>query len=543
MKRIVCLGLILCLLITGLTACGDDGSGRGFRFPLSGEPRQLDPQVATDRAAITMVSVLFEGLTKLDDQGTPIPGMAQWTVSEDGLTYTFKLKESYWSTQPASKEKHLWENPVAVTADDFVFGMQRALDPATGSALGKELYAIRNAKQVHAGEKSPAALGVKAEDYDTLIITLEQPDDSFLATLATTPCMPCNREFFNYTAGRYGLEKQYLLTNGAFQLTAWNHGSSLLLNKHEDYYDAAKVAPAAVRFVMDSEDAAADLTEGLMDVAPLTAQQAAAYADEGIQTVVLQDTIRQLWFNTRREALADAAIRCALRDSVEWDTVYAHLQETGEPIATGYVAPAAALPDGTLYRQDSNAHTYQLRAETANAALGQGLAALYPEQTAPTLPRLTLLAGEDAVSANLARYLVQSWQKHLHLSINLQLLSDSALAASVAGGNYDIALYTHTATGLTGAENLATYASDNAANLTGLSDATVDAAILAAQRGGREELESLENRLLECCPSIPLSFPHRYYGIAKGDEGITVRPFGGGQYSCPYSFQNARKWD
>ena len=237
-KRILA-ALMACLLLCGLTACGDDGTGQGFRFPLEAEPAGLDPQMAKDTASITVISTLFEGLTRLDEAGNAVPGAAQWTVSEDGLTYTFTLFESYWCINSGKDEESPWAQPTPVTADDFLFAFQRAVDPITGSPLAAEFYGIRNAEAIHTGHKPLSDLGVTAVDDTHLTITLTTPDQSFPVKLAGTPFMPCNRAFFEHTAGRYGLEEEYILSNGPFRLVAWNHNESLLFYKHEQYHDAA----------------------------------------------------------------------------------------------------------------------------------------------------------------------------------------------------------------------------------------------------------------------------------------------------------------
>jgi len=545
MKRLYAWLAVVCLLLGGLlTGCGDDGTGKGFRFPLDAEPRQLDPQVSSDTASVTLLSVLFEGLTRLDADGRAVPGAATWTLSADGLTYTFTLRESYWSTKTVRDEDLPWEEPMPVTAADFVFGIRRALSPETGSALAKDLYGIKNAKAVHTGKKAVDKLGVKAVSDTVLTITLDKPDARFPALLATTPCMPCNQAFFEYTAGRYGLEAAYLLTNGPFVLAAWNHNESLLLNKHEQYHGAAGIAPEAVRFVIGNEvEAAKGLLEGTLDAALLAADSLDEAESAGIQPVALEDSIRSVWFNTSTAPLSNANVRRALRDGIQWDTLYSYLEAAGEPVATGYVAPAAILSDGTVYRTADNARRFSANVKAAQTALGKGLTALYPDESAPALPRLTVLAAEDEVSANLARYLVQSWQKNLSLYTQLELVSADRLVSRVRSGDYQIAIYTHTATGMTGGENLAAYATGAAGNYSRLSSKSVTAACQKALQGGRAELVALEKALRDACPTLPLSFPRRYYGVAAGTEGITVRPFGGGIYGCPFGFLEAKKWD
>lgn len=538
--RKTALWLAVALLMGCLCGCGDDGTDKGFRLPLAGEPAQLDPQVSTDSSGITVLSVLFEGLTRLDADGKAVPAAADWTVSPDGLTYTFDLRLSYWSTLSVRGEETPWDDPVTVVADDFVFGMQRAVSPDTGSALAQQLYSIQNARAIHEGKKSVNTLGVKAVSDTRLTVTLTEPDENFPAKLATTPFMPCNRAFFEYTAGRYGLEKQTVLSNGPFSLTAWNHGQSILLTKNPDYHDASSISPAAVRFVIGATDAAA-VTSGTLDVALLPFDQTAAAAKAGVSLVTLQDSIRQVWFNTSAPAFGNADIRRALRDSVEWDTVYGYLEGVGEPAATGYIAPDATVADGEVYRTEANAMRRKTDVGAAQTALARGLAAVQPDKKTPSMPSFTVLAAEDETSANLARYLVQSWQKNLKIYGDLKLVSEAQLLAAVRAGNYQIAICTVTATGLTGAENLRSYTTSGADNYSRYTSAAFDTLAAAALHGGRTALAAAEERLMSDCPTVPLSFPRRYYGIASGVTGLTVRPFNGGTYGSVYEFLQAKK--
>ena len=542
-RKIACLWLAVCLLVTALGGCKshNDGSGGGFRFPLAAEPLGLDPQMAEDDASITVLCALFEGLTRLDENGKAIPAAASWTVSEDGQTYTFTLKDSYWNQNPVKGQENPWDNPLPVTADDFLFAFHRLADPAIGSPLSGELTGIANAKEVLAGDLPVEQLGVKAVDEKTLTIRLAAPDDDFPARLAGSPFFPCHRAFFEATAGRYGLEEQYLLTNGAFRLAAWNHNESLLMYKHEQYHDAAAIAPEAVRFVIGTEDALVALQNGDLSAAPLTVAQAAE-AGKSINVSTLEDSVRSVWLNTAAAPLNQAEIRAALRDSIQWDSVDAYLAETGEAIATGYIPPAATV-DGEIYRAADNALPRATDTAAATANLQKGVAALYPDgDGSPSRIRIELLAAEDAVSADLARYILQSWQKNLSISVTLRLVSQQELTKRVKSGDYQAALYTHTPSGLTGGENLACFGTDAGGNLARLSDKAVDLSLAAAKQGGRADLRTAETVLWTVCPAIPISFPCRYYGFAKNTADIVARPFGGGQYQSELDFRHAKAW-
>lgn len=527
-KRILCILLAVCLLAGVAAGCGkDDGAGGGFRFPIGAEPTALDPQMATDDAAVTVLCALFEGLTRLDADGTPIPAAADWVVSEDGLTYTFTLRESYWNKNPVKGKEQPWDENLPVTADDFLFAFQRLADPATASPLAGELAGIED---------------VQAADDKTLTVTLTAPDDDFPARMATSPFFPCHRGFFEATAGRYGLEEQYLLSNGAFRLAAWNHDESLLLYKHEQYHEAADVTPEAVRFVIGNEDPVAALQSGDLSAAPLTAAQA-AQAGDSVTTVALNDTVRSVVLNTSADPLAEVHLRRALRDSIQWDSVDGYLADAGETAAAGYVPPAATA-DGEIYRTADNALPRATDTAGATKNLQAALNALYPDGSGtPSRIKLTLLAAEDTVSADLARYILQSWQKNLGLSVTLSLVSEQELESRVKIGNYQAALYTYTPSGLTGAENLSAFASTATDNLSRLVDKTVDAAITAAKGGSRAETAALEQAVWQACPAIPIGFPYRYYGFAADTADIVARPFGGGRYQAPLDFREAKKFE
>ena len=542
MKRITALLAAMCLLLClGLCGCGNDGTGMGFRFPLEAEPKGLDPQTATDPAAVTVIATLFEGLTAINADGQPVDAAATHTVSEDGLTYTFTLKESYWSTLKIKGEETPWDDPVSVTSDDYLFALQRGVDPTTHSPLATEYDPIKNAAAVRQGQLPLSALGVSAPDERTLVITLEKPDPTILTRLAGTPYMPCNRAFFEYTAGRYGLEKEYVLSNGAFWLAAWNHDESILMYKNEHYH--GDVAPEAVRYVIGMKDPVAALTGGELDGAPLTEAQADALTDK-ITAVPLQDTVRHLWFNTAADPFTVTAIRQSLRDSIDWAAVQSYMTAyPDEPMARGYLPPDARLA-GDIYHGENPAPVSPTTDVTAaKAALQSGLGTLYPE--GGTL-RFELLAAEDTVSADLARYLVQSWQKHLKVYPTLTLLPAEQLAARVKSGDYQAAIYTHTLTGLTGGENLTLFGSDAVGNLSQFKNAAVDAAIAAAQTGGRTELETLDRLLWQECPAVPLTNPTRYYGLRHSDvvvRDVEVIPFSGGRWGSPLELKHAKKWD
>ena len=230
----------------------------------------------------------------------------------------------------------------------------------------------------------------------------------------------------------------------------------------------------------------------------------------------------------------DEQIRQALRDAVEWDALRDSLG-TGYTPAVGFVPPAATADDAP-YRDGAGDIPLHTDAAAAQAALANGLAALQLQK----LPTLTLLAAEDTESANLARYILQSFTKNLSIRCTLELVDFQTLAARVRAGNYQLAIYDVTGKGFTAKENLAIFTTDAVGNYARFSAAAYDA--LYAQSGtDRAAAQRLEMQLYDDCPVLPLGFCTRYYGVLSEDSGITVRPFNGGAFGALLSFRTADK--
>lgn len=542
--------VLAALFLLSLAGCRrDTPQGKSFRFPLEAEPRQLDPQVSTDASSVTLVSALFEGLTRLDEEGNAIPAAAEWTVSDDGLTYTFTLRESYWSTltendrRDPSDPAAPWEEPIRVTAADFVFGMQRTLLPETGSPLASQLFGIQNAQAVHEGKMDVDQLGVKAVSDANLVITLTSPDPEFPEKLAGTPFMPCHEAFFEYTAGRYGLEQEYVLTNGPFVLTAWNHNQSLLLSPNENYHDADDIYPASVRYVIQaSGETGRALLDGELDAGALEPSELDEAQENGFQILEMVDTIEYIWLNNSVSALSSASVRRALRDALAWDLIHEQLDSSTSTPAQGYIPPDALLSGTELYRTADNGHPGSTDAAAARQELSDGLVSL--ELTA--MPTLQILCGDDEYSQNLARYISQSWQSHLSLYFNITPLSEDELLTRVQVGNYQIAIAPQTGRDLFAYGLLAAFLSDaQSGNWARFRSESYDALYAQAAQGGvtRQEIDALEQKLIEECPSIPLSFQKRFFGIPASCSGIVIRPFGGGAYGAQFDFRHAGKLD
>ena len=145
------LGILTFVLIAGCSPSSAPPAApeQVIRYNIGAEPATLDPALSSGMTEYTVANALLEGLVRLDRDGQPSPGVAEsWEISPDGKTYTFKLRECYWS------------NGEPLTADDFVYAWLRLLSPETASPYAYQLFYLVNGREYNAGEvKDPASVG------------------------------------------------------------------------------------------------------------------------------------------------------------------------------------------------------------------------------------------------------------------------------------------------------------------------------------------------------------------------------------------------
>ena len=197
-----------------------------FRKNNGTEPGTLDPHRAEGVPASNVLRDLFEGLVMEDPSGAYISGAAEsWSLSEDAKTYVFKMREN-----------GKWSNGDVVTAEDFVYGLRRSVDPATLSNYSSMLYPIKNARDIVLGKRSSETLGVRANGPTTLIIELEEPTPYFLSLLTHSTTYATHRPSVEKFGARF-TRPGNLVGNVAFKLEEWRVQSHIKLVRNTEYWD------------------------------------------------------------------------------------------------------------------------------------------------------------------------------------------------------------------------------------------------------------------------------------------------------------------
>jgi oligopeptide transport system substrate-binding protein len=226
-------------------------SATDLKVMLETEVESLDPQQATDGTSFEVIADYTDGLMQMDKDGKAVPALAEKTdISSDGLTYTFHLRKDA-----------KWSNGDPVTAKDFVFGWQRAVDPAVASEYAymlSDIGQVKNAKDIIDKKKKPEELGITAVDDYTLKVELNVPVSYFSGIMYFPTFYPVNQKFFETCKDTYGTSPETTLSNGAFILDEYQPAATAFhLKKNPDYYDASRVKLSGISYqvIKDSQQA------------------------------------------------------------------------------------------------------------------------------------------------------------------------------------------------------------------------------------------------------------------------------------------------
>jgi oligopeptide transport system substrate-binding protein len=231
-----------------------------LNWNLGTEPPTLDPALAEDTTSVACIENLFLGLTDLDPETNEVvPELAtEWSVSEDGLVWTFKMRQdAKWVKYNRGTGKVEELGPV--TAHDVVYGVKRTLNPKTASGYAYVLYIIKGGEAFNTADPEAlsdeefAALeegvGVKAVDDYTVEFTLEHPAGYFPAIASMWVARPQPKDAIEAHGERW-IEPGFIVTNGPYVLVDWVHEDSMVLEKNPLFYAADEVQIERVELVM-----------------------------------------------------------------------------------------------------------------------------------------------------------------------------------------------------------------------------------------------------------------------------------------------------
>lgn len=528
---LVLLCAVLCISL--FSGCSGRDKKLDIIYPWSGDVNSFDPQVAGTQDEFLIAENCYEGLVRLQDDGTVKPGIAaDWTISADGRTYTFHLRQGMkWHISDEVKEimGEQW-NP-DITANDFVFALRRAVKPETQCPLYASLSNITGAAKINNGKKKVASLGVKAQDDYTLVIQLDAADDGFFSTLSSCVAMPCNEEFFNATKGRYGLGTKYALFNGQFYVDSVLE-SSYVLDKNESYTgtNPTQVDNITLNIKNENSKIVENLISGYYDAAFITgAEYEQIDEKEGITATAYSNITWSLLINASGGNLSESQLRQAICLGISDVDVSASKYLTD---ATGIAPPSCQLGGTpiTTAQQDISLHH---NAEDAKKLWKQGLAV-----TGASAVSLTVITTEEM--DDYAKKLVQGLQSSIgtvtsygngtsvSFSLKIETMTQAEMDERIAADTYDIALYPLEAAAQSPVSFLSQIIFNN---YTNIHSTAVDAALAKAKNADADNVLraclNCEKALISTYTVMPVFYESSYYAMAKGVSDVQFHPGSG----------------
>ncbi|WP_313893747.1 peptide ABC transporter substrate-binding protein [Psychrobacillus sp.] len=393
----------------------------------------MDSVLADDAVSFNALNNVAEGLFRLNEENVAIPAMAESEpeVSEDGLTYTFKLRDAKWS------------DGTPVTAKDFVFAWQRAVDPDTGSTYGPYMMSgtIKNATEISTGSMDKAELGIEAKDDKTLIVTLERPVPYFASLMAFGTFYPQKEEYVTAQGTNYATNSESLLSNGPFILTNWDgNGLSWTMEKNPEYWDAETVKLDTINIDVVKEAATSVnlYNNGEKDRVVLTGEYAMQYADNEEVEQVLKPTVYYLKFNQERNGnktpLSNVKLRKALAMSFNKQDMVDVVLANGSIPADFLVPTAFAYDENKKDFREVNGDMLPFNAEEAAKLWEEGM-----KEEGLTELKLDYISGDTDLAKNMDAYLQAQMETNLKgLKLNLKNVPFNVKLDLDAAQDYDI---------------------------------------------------------------------------------------------------------
>lgn len=433
-----------------LTGCGkkEDKYEGYLKTFTEGSVVTIDPIMFADNASDCIISNTQAVLFRRKSDGSLLPDLAEsYEVSEDGLTYTFHLRDTSWS------------NGEAVTANDFVYGMQQYL-AQNGAMPGVyiEMAHIKNADKIYYGDENGnhldiSELGVKAVDEKTLVITLEKPVDYLPSILSMRSFSPLNQKFFEaQEEGMYATGPDTILCSGAFVVEDYIPGtSSVLVKKNPYYWDADNVTLPGIEFfnIDDADTNIAAFKVGALESVRVSSSSHSYCENDPELAPYLKDynlgSFSYLVFNIDSENGSNISqntnLRLAISNAINRESICSNLMNDAAkpcyspiPQATFFNKETGEdfISDSQKYKEycDYDVERAKVYLEEAKKELGQD--------------KIEIDFMVTTNGSKLAQVIKEQLEKNLEgVTVNLEIVQFGEFLERLNNGNYQLSLHAY----------------------------------------------------------------------------------------------------
>lgn len=414
--------LVLALVLSLGVVWSSIASTESVSIALWDKLLSLDPAYTTTIDAYMVMNSLFDTLVYLDEEGRIMPAQAiTWHVSDDGTTYTFKLRDDIF-----------WSDGSPVTAEQYVAGFCRIFDPEL-NRTARPTYLLSNlvnADEVSRGDRTPCSLGIHAPDNGTLVFNLIEPARYFLSVLANAGLTAIPTQAIARHGNDWWRQQPYI-SNGPFELVSMTD-QRLVLKRNPDHWFRPAFDRLVFRFYQSNDDALEDLLDGKLDIATDVRRNALDLeehrSDLKVRKLAESGTIF-LMLNTRKPKLADPQVRQAMSILIDRHRLSDAL---GFVPATSFT-PAALWTMREEYAPDWLSLPYETRRRQARSLL----ASAGFDNDNPLVVRLVVSKSDEW--SRTAHALKSMWMGS-GIGVEISAVPRSELSSVLKAGDFDLAL-------------------------------------------------------------------------------------------------------
>ncbi|WP_455256841.1 ABC transporter substrate-binding protein [Peptoniphilus asaccharolyticus] len=574
-------GLVALLILTAvfLTACGGSKSantaveGTVLVVNNGSEPGTLDPALSQGTHESYLLNHLFTGLLRYDKEGNLAPGMAKDmpTVSEDGLTYTFTLKDDV-----------KWSNGDPVTAKDFEFSWLRALDPETASLYAYQLYYVKGGEAYNTVERpgvyyvkdadgndtkevdhevvitdadkegldlkgksedeiadavyakwleaKRAEVGVKAIDDKTLEVTLEKPTPYFTDLTAFYTLYPVNQKVVEENPD-WAKDASTFVSNGAFKLINWEHNSKVETAKNENWFDAAEVKLGGITWEILEDNNTAYQNFDTKKYGVLTdppTEVLAQKISENDPVVVIGKQIGTYYYSLNmlpkdgKNPFANLKIRQAFSMALDRKSIVENITKGGQIPAEGMV-PFGLIDENNKEWRDLNGNLIKEDVAEAKKLLEEGMQE--SGITIEDINKQVLLYNTSESHKKIAQAVQQMWNQNLGVTVGLENADFNVKLSRENAHDFDLSRGGWVGDYYDPMTMLDLFVTGGEQNYSSYSNPEFDALIKEAkntddQAVRMENMRKAEKILMEDMPIIPVYFYTQPYFVQENVKGV-----------------------
>lgn len=541
----------------GLAACGGSKSGStatsgtassagsstgsvstaGFTVQYGSNPETLDPALNSAVDGGNTIITVFETLLIINENNEAVPGQAEsWTTSEDGLTWTFTMRDGL-----------KWSDGTDLNAKDFEYSFKRMADPDTAAPYAETCLGMIDGFEEAAGfpdadgnptvEPNLDALNVKAsDDGKTLTIVLAYPCSYFDKIVAFAAMSPVQKATVEANGDAWCTSPDTYVCNGPFMITEWTPSERIVLTKNPNYvggWDSSKIVSESITLLLleDSSASFAAYNSGeaqLIKDVPTDEIPSLTKAEDGGDFYV--DTILGTYYvslNLKRDAFKDAKVRRALSLAIDRDYVANTIMQGTYSTADSIVGPGIVDENG--YFHDNGNAPYISADYEANLAEAKKLLADAGYPNGEGYPTLEYSTNDAGYHVPLAEYLQQAWSD-LGITLTISKMEWSSFTAARRAGEYDVARNGWVMDYNDPSNMLDLFCSGNGNNDGKYSNPEFDAAIEASRVADVSEhfaqLHKAEDILMEDMGCIPVAYYNDFWLQSSSLKGTWHSPYG-----------------